>query len=1047
MSSPARQIPGAWIIASPRKETTEIYGRAGVVRTRLSLIIKSSVVFPNEEHLALCNDNLNTAESHGMSSEKKLSSAFARTTSQPACTSSESAVAPQEPTLQINNSGNLKFAGHSEHKMHRSALNDTPSSTYCAENGHVDLSDLSGRRHTQKGCGSKPPNFQLLATAKKLFEGTFQPPYSRFSTPTPSHSPTQSSATKTSLTFPCSAPPLASSPLLDNRDFLATEPNLSVRAYEKASNAYQIRQAVGRAALLSASGSLPSSRHSFTTLLTIASAYSPSSAGQESESERSKPEFDHAGALSEQNPENISQMKTSLPLEPAQSPSLAAWVRGVATAKHGDPQVKAHSNFTPAKLCLVSPTASSATSSCSDYRDSLSSTLGLPSPSDRYTSNHVGAPGLKPIMRRAPTESGVSTTDLIRRKSLGSEFGLSALSMSRGEHTDSAIQNLTEAAKEQSGLTIDNVATAISDVASCTVSSEVIISPDGTVSIYSPSQSIERAQKDRESYSWSPLSKCDPSVILPHAHKKEEPVACELDLRAMNPLELHMYMWPYAHLSTVTEMSEETDTLYSRYSGLSVAASHSQHHRSNVSTSQCCIPPERDNANQQDSSGEGAVACSLISLAFVSRGDEHFGSLSEQLGNAAENFRAGNEADEPCKTTPRHEPILRAEFWQVSPRPLQPFGPFSSPPPGGQSRERDRELSDDCDDITIVEHSSAPSIELMRTASAVELEEHRPWDDVSHHSEDSVVDDLDTTSCEYIQEFSSTEKLAAIGYRNTPKRSKSAKILRKLLPSQRSSQHRRSWSKSKNVSELLGVNKTKPGQKLARRGSLRRPQNLISRSQEMIAHDRQTSQRAAVNAPTREITKSLLKEVEREQSSETHRCPSNGTNFAQMSDPFSDDQGARMPSLETETDSHHNPRSSDWQEAVPGIGKEPGLPSTSTTMHRAAECDGQWNSTTSKKCERPDDSLTITPVSLATADRSTPAQRSCSVTKAEAYQGVLNWPAITPARTTHLSHHPYLQPALDLLLADDHGSAAQAEPLVSPLTDLVISAKASRKFL
>lgn len=157
----------------------------------------------------------------------------------------------------------------------------------------------------------------------------------------------------------------------------------------------------------------------------------------------------------------------------------------------------------------------------------------------------------------------------LRRRSLGSDFGLSAL---RNESRDASSHRVTE-----HRLTTETIC-SLTDTSS--LSTEVVISPDRSLSIGSPaSVSCKSTGSLRlhletnhacASATDTPAMRlfkapCGPVKVW-NAGQDDEPAAeaCRLDLRELSPLELHNYKWPHNNLAAVPEASEEIVSLYSR---------------------------------------------------------------------------------------------------------------------------------------------------------------------------------------------------------------------------------------------------------------------------------------------------------------------------------------------------------------------------------------------------------------------------------------------------------------------------------------------------
>lgn len=160
----------------------------------------------------------------------------------------------------------------------------------------------------------------------------------------------------------------------------------------------------------------------------------------------------------------------------------------------------------------------------------------------------------------------------LRRRSLGSDFGLSAL---RNESEDASSRRVTE-----HRLTTETTC-SLTDTSS--LSTEIVISPDRSLSIGSPASLSCKSTGSLRLHletNHACASTTDTAAMMlfkascssdrvwnaAQGPTNDEPATdtCRLDLRELSPLELHNYKWPHNNLAAVPEASEEIVSLYSR---------------------------------------------------------------------------------------------------------------------------------------------------------------------------------------------------------------------------------------------------------------------------------------------------------------------------------------------------------------------------------------------------------------------------------------------------------------------------------------------------
>lgn len=231
---------------------------------------------------------------------------------------------------------------------------------------------------------------------------------------------------------------------------------------------------------------------------------------------------------------------------------------------------------------LLSPVSVCFSAAASDHRRSLGSSLGLSADASRASSRRhspvrgqLTLPDAATQFRSSISPSEASSTS--RRKSLGSEFGLSDIVQgcetdetrptdgtalnNDGGHQELLAASLTTAEKRSTG------GSNRTTESSC-LSSELVLSPVGSLSIKSPTSAERDKVAMRSTPPDSPLKQQarqqgfnvwnerqfeDAAGTAGHAPKPG------MDVRQMGPLQAHMYLHPHLdlRLPTLEEVSEE----------------------------------------------------------------------------------------------------------------------------------------------------------------------------------------------------------------------------------------------------------------------------------------------------------------------------------------------------------------------------------------------------------------------------------------------------------------------------------------------------------
>lgn len=502
----------------------------------------------------------------------------------------------------------------------------------------------------------------------------------------------------------------------------------------------------------------------------------------------------------------------SISFESLPSPFLTAWVKNVTSAVNEfECDVPPTDTLMPDKSCAAASMVTSPQSSSGfERRKSLGSTLGLPGSAPLSAkSEKLIVTGCPSTTRNTEDQSITPSSKLAHRKSLGSDFGLRECHTSEKSLVVEVEKNTYELnkASREKHMTLHSAYSLHSDGGSSLPTSEIVVSPDDSISLSSPAQSPERTTGTMvitSSSSSSPQGHNQQVTNITVFHFNEEHSTPTLDLRRLTPLELHAYKWPYGHLSTVPEVSEEGATISSHNSHLqcdldqwgkvvqqTLQRRHSPRSNSGAMMMSEHWPTPLPADSDRCDGWVNHVSHKRITFASA------FGivtSPSSQLSPAA---FAG---------TPRQASGLREKFWQTSPLPLLPFGPFVS------SHENENALKEfDCNDsdgdATLLGHGDEDlsSIEQLRGSSGNSVEPKSLWLSRSTNQDKARNGEKDADSCVYLSKLSAEDRMEALAIRNTPKRSTSNKIVNKLLHAQQRIPVSRVSRNRKSMSSLLGL--------------------------------------------------------------------------------------------------------------------------------------------------------------------------------------------------------------------------------------------------
>ncbi|CAO1620969.1 unnamed protein product [Parajaminaea phylloscopi] len=511
----------------------------------------------------------------------------------------------------------------------------------------------------------------------------------------------------------------------------------------------------------------------------------------------------------------------SISFESVPSPFLAAWVRSVTVGTEAPVHDGRTIPVSPiAKENTTSSLLSPSSSMTSELRKTLGSTLGLPDSLSAASmiESHTPTGDASPCLGGSQSTAR-SNDSAARRRSLGSDFGLPVTSGS------SPLQDKKPKERDDDGVhratqIFSHVPSADSQCASSVISGEIVVSSDGSFSVASSPRSPDASVGAMVVTSTSPDGQERRVANIAVFRFPEEAGPHSLDLRQLTPLELHAYKWPYGHLSTVSEVSEEAPSVSTHVSRAQTDLGAWPHMIKRSASRKCsryyAVARMDDDANftrtvtDIDNSTAGTDG-------WVHHIPHENVSMARALG-----MRAAHSASvvcEPAGMTPRRASGLGNEFWKTSPLPLLPFGPFKEGDSGTDAPDLDgvgeATLTGPAEDV--------PSFEQMRGAPTDEAHLEDGW---SHGMPTTVSDDgsdTDTESCVLLPEFSAADRLEAVAIRNTPRRSTSGMLVKKLLHSQRLPAARSS-RKRKSMSTLLGL-----GRERSRLSASPHSQNLASR--------------------------------------------------------------------------------------------------------------------------------------------------------------------------------------------------------------------------